>query len=141
MPSSLTEAEQAAACFTLSFPTDCFLLRPIIYQGEHPPSSQPAGLAMVSGQRGSRSQLVAARLGSRGDTAGTGQPAEQERGVLPLLPVPPLPRMSLDKGALHVHSCSIFGFTWSFLMNIFGACSFLRDLTESISLLQVSCNH
>lgn len=50
--SSLTEAEQEAAYFTLRrSPKDCCLPRLIIKQGEHLPNSRPEGLEVASGQR------------------------------------------------------------------------------------------
>lgn len=84
MLSSLSEAQQAAAFFTLCFPTDCFLLRLIIYQGEHLPNSPPEELVVVSGQSSSRG----CKAGQLRDTTGTGQPGEQEKAVLPLTACP-----------------------------------------------------
>lgn len=53
--SSLTEAEQEAAYFTLRrSPKDCCLLRLVIKQGEHLPNSRPEGLEVASGQRDAR---------------------------------------------------------------------------------------
>lgn len=130
MLSSLTEAQQAAACFTLSFPTDCFLLRLIIYQGEHLPNSLEEGLAeeeLHSGQLGD-SRAQGSQDSSRGLCfPGTACPT-------PTMDVP-WQRGPACAQRIWVHVLIPDEHFWGLV------CSFLRDLTESISSLQVFCNH
>lgn len=139
MLSSLTEAEQAAACFTLSFPTDCFLLRPIIYQGEHLPISPPAGLAVVS-VRAER-QPESARGCKAGQPRGhrghrTASRAGEGCASLAACPTP-----ATDVPGQRGPACAQLLHIWLHVVipdeRFWGlVCSFLRDLTESISLLQ-----
>lgn len=165
MLSSLTETEQAASYFTLRrSPKDCCLLRLIIKQGEHLPNSCPQGLeggtwaarqqaawreAQLESARGLQGWKAERRLGimGMGQTERLGPVVARRQGGHTVSlhcfshlynGCPWTKGHCMFTTGLYLGSCahSYRRFFWGWLV-----CLFLRDLTESISLLQVFSSH